>query len=102
MKSTQKDTMRFIILKNLLEYDMISYRKSESQAATLLILLEGLTLQTKERGALPMITYSDLIQTGIFIVALVGLCYTIFKEKRKQPSLFAVVTAVCKNSLLII
>ncbi|MGY3663211.1 MAG: putative holin-like toxin [Roseburia sp. 1XD42-69] len=30
-----------------------------------------------------MITYSDLIQTGIFIVALVGLCYTIFKEKRK-------------------
>lgn len=30
-----------------------------------------------------MITYSDLIQTGIFIVALVGLCYTIFKEKKK-------------------
>ncbi len=30
-----------------------------------------------------MITYSDLIQTGIFIVALVGLCYTVFKGKRK-------------------
>lgn len=30
-----------------------------------------------------MVTYSDLIQTGIFIVALVGLCYTIFKGKRK-------------------
>ena len=30
-----------------------------------------------------MITYSDLIQTGIFIVALVGLCYTVFKEKKK-------------------
>lgn len=29
------------------------------------------------------ITYSDLIQTGMFIVALVGLCYTIFKGKRK-------------------
>ncbi|MEZ3504140.1 MAG: putative holin-like toxin [Lachnospiraceae bacterium] len=29
-----------------------------------------------------MITYSDLIQTGIFIVALIGLCYTIFKGKR--------------------
>ena len=40
-----------------------------------------------------MITYSDLIQTGIFIVALVGLCYKIFKDKRKQPPLFAVVTA---------
>jgi hypothetical protein len=29
-----------------------------------------------------MITYSDLIQTGIFIVALVGLCYTIFRGKK--------------------
>lgn len=51
---------------------------------------EGLTLQmssplgTKERRALPMmITYSDLVQTGIFIVALIGLCYTVFKGKRK-------------------
>ena len=32
-----------------------------------------------------MITYSDLIQFCIFIVALVGLCYEIFKGKRKQP-----------------
>ena len=30
-----------------------------------------------------MITYSDFIQSGIFIVALVGLCYKIFKDKRK-------------------
>ena len=30
-----------------------------------------------------MITYSDLVQSGIFIVALIGLCYTIFKGKRK-------------------
>ncbi|MFR5319011.1 MAG: putative holin-like toxin [Blautia caecimuris] len=29
-----------------------------------------------------MITYSDLIQTGIFIVGLVGLCYEIFKNKK--------------------
>lgn len=27
------------------------------------------------------VTYTDLIQIGIFIVALVGLCYTIFKGK---------------------
>ncbi|MGN0506419.1 MAG: putative holin-like toxin [Lachnospiraceae bacterium] len=33
---------------------------------------------------MPMyVTYSDLIQIGIFIVALVGLCYKIFKGKRK-------------------
>ena len=30
-----------------------------------------------------MVTYSDLFQFSIFIVALVGLCYEIFKGKRK-------------------
>lgn len=30
-----------------------------------------------------MVTYSDLIQFGIFIVTLIGLCYQIFKGKRK-------------------
>lgn len=29
-----------------------------------------------------MVTYSDLIQFCIFIVALVGLCYTIFKGRK--------------------
>ena len=29
------------------------------------------------------VTYSDLIQIGIFLVSLVGLCYTFFKGKRK-------------------
>ena len=40
-----------------------------------------------------MVTYSDLIQFCIFIVALVGLCYKIFKDKRKQPPLLALMTA---------
>ena len=40
------------------------------------------TLQTKERRALPMyVTYADLIQLLIFIVALVGLVYEIFRDK---------------------
>ena len=30
------------------------------------------------------VTYSDLIQIGIFIVALVGLCYTIFTFLREK------------------
>lgn len=30
-----------------------------------------------------MITYSDLLQFCIFIVALVSLCYKIFRDKRK-------------------
>ncbi len=29
-----------------------------------------------------LITYSELIQTGIFIVALVSLCYTIFRGRK--------------------
>ena len=53
------------------------------RARRLTLFTEGLTLQTKERRALPMVTYSDLIQIGIFICTLVGLCYMIFKGKRK-------------------
>ena len=56
--------------------------KPESRAAYPLSS-EGLTLQTKERRALPMVTYAELIQFCILIVALVGLCYQIFKGKRK-------------------
>ena len=47
------------------------------------LIVGGLTLQTKERRALLMITYSDLIQFCIFIVALVSLCYQIFRGKRR-------------------
>lgn len=35
----------------------------------------------ERKEGLPMITYSDLIQFCIFIVALVGLCYKIFKDR---------------------
>ena len=55
----------------------------QSRAAYPLIFSEGRTLQTKERRAMPMnVTYSDLIQLLLFIVALVGLCYEIFKGKK--------------------
>lgn len=51
---------------------------------TMNIYAEATESKKKERRALPMyVTYSDLIQIGIFICALVGLCYTIFKGKRK-------------------
>lgn len=37
----------------------------------------------KVRRAIAMyVTYQDLIQIGIFIVALVGVCYNIFKGKK--------------------
>ena len=54
------------------------------RARRLALFVEGLTLQTKERREMTMyVTYSDLIQIGIFICTLVGLCYMIFKGKRK-------------------
>ena len=47
------------------------------------LFTEGLPLRTKERRAIPMyVTYSDLIQIGIFIVALVGLMFKIFKDRK--------------------
>ena len=63
---------------------MVVYEQgNRSRAAYPLIFSEGQTLQTKERRAMPMnITYSDLIQLLIFIVALVGLCYEIFKGRK--------------------
>jgi len=38
--------------------------------------------QRGRRAVTMYVTYQDLIQIGIFIVALVGLCYTIFKGKK--------------------
>ena len=37
--------------------------------------------ERKEGGA--MVTYSDLIQIGILIVALANLIYQIFKDRKK-------------------
>ena len=46
---------------------------------------EGITLRTRmERRAMPTyVTYAELIQLGIFIVALIGLIYAVVKGKEK-------------------
>jgi len=62
---------------------IIAWETRELKAAYPLCLFGGVTLQTKERRAMPMyVTYPDLIQVGIFIVALVSLLYQIFRGKR--------------------
>ena len=59
------------------------YGKSEHIKAACPPFLEGQTLRTKERRAMPMyVTYSDLIQIGILIVALVSLIYEIFRGRK--------------------
>lgn len=82
-------------LGQIIEYIRIKKLQNRKMCATLLmwetiepggypLFRRDITLQTKERRALlMMITYADFVQTGIFIVALIGLCYTIFREKRK-------------------
>ena len=42
----------------------------------------GVNPPDERKEGLPMVTYSDLIQIGMFIVALVGLCYAIFKGRK--------------------
>jgi len=51
---------------------------------TPLVFSEGSSSPPDERkeGDTMYVTYQDLIQIGIFIVALIGLCYTIFKGKK--------------------
>ena len=38
--------------------------------------------QMRKEGEYMNIAYGDLFQFCLFIVALVGLCYTIFKDKK--------------------
>ena len=54
------------------------------RAGRLTLYLHGGANPPDERKeGLPMVTYSEMIQFCIFIVALVSLCYQIFKDKRK-------------------
>ena len=38
----------------------------------------------RKEGVPMYVTYSELIQIGIFIVALISLCYQIFKSNSKR------------------
>ena len=53
----------------------------ETKARRLYPLKRGIPPDRKE--GLPMVTYSDLIQLCIFIVALIGLVYKISKDVKK-------------------
>ena len=59
-----------------------SQGKSESKGGLPSIFFGGANPPDVRKEGLPMITYSEFIQSGIFIVALIGLCYTVFKGKK--------------------
>ena len=59
-------------------------RVGNHRAGRLTLHFGGANPPDERKEGLPMyVTYSDLIQFCIFIVALVSLCYEIFKDKRK-------------------
>ena len=58
-------------------------RVGNHRAGRLTLHFGGANPPDERKEGLPMyVTYSELIQIGIFIVALVSLCYEIFKDKR--------------------
>lgn len=54
----------------------------ETKARRLALFSEGIP-SGRKKGGMPVVTYADLIQFCILMVALVGLCYQIFRDKRK-------------------
>ena len=79
--------MGTILIKELLCRNrcdiLITWETRELKAAYPLIIGGANPPDERKEGDAMYVTYSDLIQIGIFICALVGLCYIIFKGKRK-------------------
>jgi len=61
---------------------LIYYLQGIQRAGRLTLFFGGANPPDERKEGLPMVTYADLIQFCILIVALVGLCYKIFKDKR--------------------
>ena len=59
------------------------YGKSERIKAAYPPIIGGANPPDERKEGKPMyVTYQDLVQIGIFIVALVGLYYTVFRGKK--------------------
>lgn len=70
-------------LSIVLNHDILSTRKVRAYKAAYPPSSEGLTLPDKERRAMPMyVTYSDVIQIGILLVALASLLFEIYKGRK--------------------
>lgn len=42
------------------------------------------TVDPLRKGEMPMVTYENLIQIGLFLVALIGLVYKIISDKKDK------------------
>ena len=69
-------------MKEILIDDNIDTWENQ-RAGRLTLFFGGANPPDERKEGCPMVTYADLFQFCIFIVALVGLCYKIFKDKRK-------------------
>ena len=69
-------------LSNFINYATMPNKESQRAKAAYPPPLEGLTLQSSERRAMLRVTYDDFFKFCILLVALVGLCYTVFKGRK--------------------
>ena len=72
-----------ILLSNCRTYVIVYAWETREPQGGLPSFFGGAYPPDERKEGLPMyITYQDLIQTGIFICSLIGLCYTIFKGRK--------------------
>ena len=69
-------------MKEILIDDNINTWENQ-RAGRLTLFFGGANPPDERKEGDAMVTYSDMIQFCIFIVALVSLCYEIFKGKRR-------------------
>ena len=82
MKRNKKNTIELQNIEREIRSVIEYLQGNQSQAATRLCGWIRHPPDERKEGD-TMITYPDLIQFCIFMVALVGLCYEMFKGKRK-------------------
>lgn len=63
-------------------YDRIKKKVRTHKRRPALCIAERSLSSRKKGGMLMYITYGDFVQTGIFIITLIGLIYEIMKEKK--------------------
>ena len=71
----------YIVVSPKICYNLI-HGKPEHIKAAYPPFFGGANPPDERKEGVPMITYSDLVQFSIFIVALVSLCYQIFRGKK--------------------
>ena len=72
----------FIANPTIFWYDSVQGNQSEAARPPVFRIGGKKNPSRRKKGGIMMITYEELFQFCTFIVALIGLCYQIFKDKK--------------------